>query len=172
MSSGSLDYAAFDVKGPRGSGSVLIDRPDKRMMRIRYLTPVLILFVGAIIYAMPIGDLKIVFLPLTWLFAMAVVYSVTMHEILARAVYTVTTEYIESESGIVGKSVRTIPISYIRDVTYGQNPIQSVLGLSDITVSATNGDKIVLKDVAHGKAKRDIISQLLLSQASGNQRKS
>ena len=54
---------------------------------------------------------------------------------------TVTAEYVESESGIVGKKVRTIPIGYVRDVTYGQNLIQSMLGVSDITVSGTNGDR-------------------------------
>jgi uncharacterized membrane protein YdbT with pleckstrin-like domain len=97
---------------------------------------------------------------------MAIVYSLTMHEILARAVYRVTAEYIESESGIVGKKVRTIPISYVRDVTYGQNPFQSVLGISDITVSATNGDKIVFKDVVDGKQKLDLISKLMLSKST------
>ncbi len=169
---GTVDYSAFDMGRPRSSGSVLIDRPDKRMMRVRYFAPVLILCIGTIIYSLPIGDLKVVFLPLTWLFAMAVVYSVTMHEILARAVYTVTVEYIESESGILGKKVRTIPISYVRDVTYGQNFIQAMLGVSDITVSATNGDKIVLRDVADGMSKRDIISKLVLSDLPGNHRKS
>jgi len=165
MSAGSIDYGPLGIEKLRTSRSVLVDRPDKRMMRVRYLAPVLILCVGAIIYELPIGDLKVVFLPLTWLFAMALVYSVTMHEILARAVYTVTAEYIESESGIVGKRVRTIPISYVRDVTYGQNFLQAMLGISDITVSATSGDKIVLKDVADGKRKRDIISKLVLSHA-------
>src|SRR5262249_4619971 len=108
---------------------------------------------------------RVVFLPLTWLFAMALVYSVTMHEILARAVYTVTAEVIESESGIFGKKVRTIPISYVRDVTYGQNFIQSTLGLSDITVSATNGDKITFKDITDGNRKRDLISKLVLANS-------
>lgn len=172
MDAGTIDYGAFNMEKAFSSGSVLIDRPDKRMMKVRYLAPVLILCVGAIIYALPIGDLKVVFLPLTWLFAIAVVYSITMHEILARAVYTITAEYIESESGIVGKKVRTIPFSYVRDITYEQNVIQAMLGISDITVSATNGDKIVLKDVADGKPKRDVISQLVLSQSSGNYRTS
>jgi hypothetical protein len=103
MSAGSIDYDAFDIKRPRSSGSVLIHRPEQRMMWIRYLAPVLILSAGVIIYLLPVGDLKIVFLPFTWLFLMAIAYSVIMHEILARAVYTVTVEYIESESGIVGR---------------------------------------------------------------------
>ena len=172
MSAGSIDYGALGIEKSRTSRSVLVDRPDKRMMRVRYLAPVLILCIGAIIYELPIGDLKVVFLPLTWLFAMAVVYSVTMHEILARAVYTVTAEYIESESGIVGKKVRTIPISYVRDVTYGQNLIQAMFGVSDVTVSATNGDKVVLKDIADGKRKRDIIATLVVSKSPGNNRNS
>ena len=164
MNAGSIDYSAFDIDKPRGTGSVLIDRPDKRMMWVRYLAPASVLVIGAIVYLLPLGDLRVVFLPLIWLFAMALVYSVIMHEILARAVYTVTAEYIESESGIVGQKVRTIPISYVRDVTYNQNLIQSVLGVSDITVAATNGDRIVLKDVANGKWKRDLISKLMLSK--------
>jgi len=164
MSAGTIDYGASGVEKHRTSRTGFVDRPDKRMMRVRYLAPVLILFIGAIIYALPIGDLKVVFLPLTWLFAMALVYPVIMHEILAKAVYAVTTEYIEAETGIVGKRVRTIPIRYVRDVTYGQNLMQAMLGVSDITVSATNGDKIVLKDVADGKRKRDIISDLVLSK--------
>jgi uncharacterized membrane protein YdbT with pleckstrin-like domain len=154
MSAGTIEYGALGIEKPRTSKTVLVDRPDKRMMRVRYLAPALVLCIGAIIYALPIGDLRVVFLPLTWLFAMALVYAFTMHEILARAAYTVTAEYIESESGIVGKKVRTIPISYVRDVTYGQNLMQAMLGIADITVSATNGDKIVLKDIEDGKRKR------------------
>ena len=53
-----------------------------------------------------------------------------------------------------------------------QNVIQAMFGVSDITVSATNGDKIVLKDVADGKRKRDIISTLVVSKSPGNNRKS
>lgn len=165
MSAGTIEYGALGVEKPQTSRSVLVDRPDKRMMRVRYLAPVLILCIGAIIYALPIGDLKVVFLPLIWLFAMALVYAVIMHEILAKAVYTVTAEYIESESGIVGKKVRTIPISYVRDVTFGQNPIQALLGVSDVTVSATNGDKITFKDITDGNQKRDLISKLVLSKS-------
>ncbi len=165
MNARSMDYEAFDIGKPRNPGAVLVDHPDKRMMRVRYLAPALVLGIAAIVYLLPLGELRVVFLPLTWLFAMALVYSLIMHEILARAVYTVTAEYVESESGIVGKKIRTIPASYIRDVTYDQNFIQSMLGLSDITVSATNADKIVLKDIADGNRKRDLISKLVLSKS-------
>ena len=165
MGARTINYGVLGIETPRTSKTVLVDRPDKRMMRVRYLVPALIVCIGAIIYALPMGDLKVVFLPLTWLFAMAVVYSVIMHEILAKAVYTVTAECVESESGIFGKKVRTIPISYVRDVTYGQNAIQSLLGLSDVTVSAANGDKITFKDIADGSHKRDVISKLVLSKS-------
>ena len=164
MNARSMDYSTFGIEKPRHPDAILVDHPDKRMMRVRYLAPTLVLAIAAIVYVLPIGDLRVVFLPLTWLFGMALVYSLIMHEILARAVYTVTPEYIESESGIVGKKVRTIQISYVRDITYGQNFVQAMLGISDITVSATNGDKIVLKDVTDGKPKRDIISQLVLAK--------
>jgi membrane protein YdbS with pleckstrin-like domain len=165
MNARSIDYDAFDIGKPPSAGAVLVDHPDKRMISVRYLAPALVLGIAAIVYFLPLGGLRVVFLPLTWLFAMALVYSLIMHEILARAVYTVTAEYVESESGIVGKKVRTIPISYVRDVTYGQNPIQSMLGLSDITVSAANGDKITFKDIADGNRKRDLISKLVLSKS-------
>jgi uncharacterized membrane protein YdbT with pleckstrin-like domain len=170
MNAGSIDYGALGIEKPRTPGAVLVDRPDKRMMRVRYLAPALVLGIAAIAYLLPLGDLRVVFLPLTWLFAMALVYAGIMHEILARAVYTVTPEYVESESGMFGKKVRTIPISYVRDVTSGQNLIQSILGLSDITVSATNGNKIVLKDVAEGNRKRDLISALMVSRSPGAER--
>jgi uncharacterized membrane protein YdbT with pleckstrin-like domain len=165
MNAGSIDYSTFGLEKPRQTDAILVDRPDKRMMWVRYLVPALVLAVAAIVYVLPLGDLRVVFLPLAWLFAIAIVYSIIMHEILARAVYTVTSEYVESESGIVGKKLRTIPITYVRDVTYGQNLIQSLLGLSDIAVSATNGDRIVLKDIADGKEKHELISKLVLSKA-------
>lgn len=165
MGARTIDYGAFDTDRPRRSGPVLIDRPDKRMMRLRYLVPVGILCIGVIVYVLPIGDIRIVFLPLIWLFAMALVYSLIMHEILARAVYTITPDYVESESGIVGKKIRTMPMRSVRDVTYGQNFIQAVLGISDITVSAPNGDKITLKDVADGNRKRELISKLVLTNS-------
>jgi uncharacterized membrane protein YdbT with pleckstrin-like domain len=165
MNARSIDYSSFGVEKPRHPDAILVDHPDKRMMRMRYLAPGLVLAIAAIVYVLPIGDLRVVFLPLIWLLAMALVYSIIMHEILARAVYTVTPEYVESESGIIGKKVRTIPIAYVRDVTYGQNFIQSMLGLSDITVSATSGDKITFKDIAAGDRKRDLISKMVLSKS-------
>lgn len=41
------------------------------MIGVRYLAPVLILCIGAVIYELPIGDLKVIFLPLTWLPSLA-----------------------------------------------------------------------------------------------------
>jgi hypothetical protein len=47
-----------------------------------------------------------------------------------------------------------------------------MLGISNITVSATNGDKIVLKDVSDGKRMLDLISKSMVSKSPGSDRKS
>ena len=54
-----------------------------------------------------------------------------------------------------------IPLSYVRDVTYNQNFIQAMFDVSDITVSAPNGDKVVLNNLRNGEATREIIWKLV-----------
>ena len=69
---------------------------------------------------------------------------------LSKAVYRLTNEHIEEEYGIVYKRLRRIPLSCVRDVTHSQNFLQAIFGVSSITVSPTNGDRIVLSNVKHG----------------------
>lgn len=80
-----------------------------------------------------------------------------------------TDEHIEEEYGIVYKRLRRIPLSYVRDVTYDQNFLQAMFGVSSITVSPTNGDKIVLSNVADGARTREAIWNLVVSKAPHGQ---
>jgi hypothetical protein len=82
----------------------------------------------------------------------------------------VTPEYVEEEGGIVWKRLRRIPLSYVRDVTFDENLIQTKLGTSTITVSATNGDKIVLDNVKCGREMQEVIWKRVLSMSPSPQR--
>ena len=103
-------------------------------------------------------------------FILTLVYSVSSYDELSRAEYTVTSEYVESRTGIIEKRVRNIPLSYVRDVTLDQNFIQALVGVSTITVSTTNGDKIEIKNIVDGDRKRDLLSNLMLSKLASVQR--
>src|SRR5262249_23079948 len=95
----------------------------------------------------------------------AAVYPVGMYEALSKAVFRVTDQYVEEEVGIIWKRTRRIPLSYVRDVTYDQNFSQAIFGVADITVSTTNGDKIVLNNLKGGEGTRETIWKLVLSKA-------
>ena len=148
------------------SRAVLTDQPDMRLVRASFVVPLLVLTVGAIVYSLPIDTaIKVGFSPLIAVFILTLVYSVSSYDELSRAVYTVTPEYVESRTGIIEKRIRNIPLSYVRDVTHDQNVIQAMFGVSTITVSTTNGDKIVLRDVLDGNRKRDLIAKQALSKS-------
>lgn len=76
-----------------------------------------------------------------------------------------TTEYIEARTGTIEKRVRRIPISYIRDVTLSQNFLQAPFGTYNITVAATNGDKVVLENVTDRERKQEVIWEIVLSKS-------
>ena len=82
-----------------------------------------------------------------------------------KAVYSLTDHHIEEKYGIIHRRVRRIPLSYVRDVTYDQNFLRAMFGVSSITVSPTNGDKIVFSNVRDGEQTREIIWKLLLSKS-------
>ena len=84
---------------------------------------------------------------------------------LARSTYAVTREHIEQESGVISKRSRSLPLCYVRNVTYDQSVIQALFGLSTITVSSTNGNQIRLQHVRDGKEKRELIWKLVLSKS-------
>lgn len=85
------------------------------------------------------------------------------HAMLRSSVYTITPEYIEGRSkiGIIEQHSRRIPIAYIRAVTADADITQQLYNLGSVTVSATNGDSIVFRDIPDPEATRDIISQLI-----------
>ena len=90
-----------------------------------------------------------------------------MYETLANAVFKVTNEHIEEEGGLIWKTQHRIPLSYVRDVTYDQNFLQAMFGASSVTISPTNGNKIVLSNISNGEEIRETIWNLVLSKSPG-----
>ena len=164
------DYATNNT-GTARAGVLLTDRPDMRVIRLSLLSGILalLLIVGIIVFVIPMDQgnrygllgfaaifgYVVISVPLIWYAA------------LARATYTVTREHIEQESGVISKRFRSLPLCYVRDVTYDQSVIQAMFGLSTITVSTTNGNQIRLQHVRDGKEKRDLIWKLVLSKSPG-----
>src|SRR5262245_2196290 len=87
-----------------------------------------------------------------------------MYEALGNAIYTVTNAYIEKKGGVIWKTQHRIPLSYVRDVTYNQSFLQAVFRVSSVTVSTTNGNKIMLSNVPDGEMMRNHIWNLVVSQ--------
>ena len=168
MAARSINLRDFDPEttGSRG-GVVLSARPDMRLIKASFLVPVLVLLAGVAVYLLPLPLNSVItdYLVLPFIAMVAVgaaVYPVGMYEALAKAV---NDGYVEEESGIIWKRVRRIPLSYVRDVTYNQSFIQALFDVSDITVSATNGDKIVLNTLRGGEETRETIWKLVLSNS-------
>jgi membrane protein YdbS with pleckstrin-like domain len=165
MNETTMNYRGYGVDRSAGSRIVLTERPDMRAVTLGLLIPVLIVIAGLIASRIPTVHWSVIVLSFGGALLVALAKTLSMFEALVKARYTVTTDYIESEKGLFDKTVRTIPLSYVRDVTYEQGFIQARYGLSDITVSATNGDKIVLEQIRDGRQKRDIIWNLVLSNS-------
>jgi uncharacterized membrane protein YdbT with pleckstrin-like domain len=147
------------------TGAVVSDRPDMRIVKLGFLAAAFVAGTAGIVYLLPVSDsTKVAFLPLIVVFVVVLVYSIVMYETLAKTVFRVTPEYVEEEGGIVWKRLRRIPLGYVRDVTIDENLIQTKLGTSTITVSATNGDKIVLDNVKDGKEIQEVIWNRVLSR--------
>jgi uncharacterized membrane protein YdbT with pleckstrin-like domain len=173
MAARSINFREFNTETTDSRGGVVLSaRPDMRLIKASFLVPVLVLLAGVVVYLLPlpIDSVLTDYLVLPFIAMVAVgvaVYPVGMYEALAKAVFTVTDEYIEEKSGIIWKRVRRIPMSYVRDVTYNQSFIQAMFDVSDITVSATNGDKIVLNNLKGGEGTREVIWKLVLSKSLG-----
>ena len=156
-------------RGPGPILSVLITQPDMRLIKFGYLVPLAIMGAGLVgVLAsddegtrLAVGYGAVMFTFCTLLFFLS------FHARLRRANYTVTTEYIEAQIGTVKKTVRLIPLGYVRDVTLSQTLFQSFFDTSDITVAATNGDRIVLENVPEGKKNQEIIWKLVLAKSPG-----
>lgn len=165
MSATSINLGKFSLDSRSGDNVLLTARPDMRIVKLGFLAAALIAAVTGAIYVLPIPDgVKIAFLPLIGLFVVALVYSAIMYETLVNTVFRVTNECIEEEGGFIWKTQHRIPLSYVRDVTYDQNFLQGMFGVSSVTVSPTNGNKIVLSNIRDGEQTRDVIWKLLLSR--------
>jgi len=166
MASTSINVGKFEVDSVGGGNVLLTTRPDLRTLRIAFLAAALIAAAGVVVYVSPIdASLKVAFLPLAVLFVVIVAYSVIVYEALGNTVFIVTNEHIEENGGLIWKTQHRIPLSYVRDVTLDQNFLQAVFGLSSITVSPTNGDKIVLVNVQDGKTAQETIWKMVLANS-------
>jgi uncharacterized membrane protein YdbT with pleckstrin-like domain len=171
MSATSINVGKFSLDSRSGDNVLLTARPDMRIVKLGFLAAALIAIVAGTIYGLPIPDgVKIVFLPLVGLFVVALVYSAIMYETLVNTVFRVTNECIEEEGGFIWKTQHRIPLSYVRDVTYDQSFLQKMLGVSSVTVSPTNGNKIVLSNIMEGEGSRELIWKLVLSRSPRAQR--
>jgi membrane protein YdbS with pleckstrin-like domain len=171
MASTIINVEKFGIDSVGGDKALLSARPDMRIVKVCFLGALLIAAVAGTIYVSPISEgVKIAFLPLIPLFVVALVYSVIMFETLGNAVFKVTNEHLEEEGGFIWKTQHRIPLTYLRDVTYDQNFLQAMFGVSSITVSPTNGDKIVLSNVRDGEQMRETIWNLVLSSLPSQHR--
>ena len=170
MAAISVNLRDFGIDTTSTDKAVLTARPDMRIVKVSFLAPVLVLAAGVITYLLPLAidrDLQVAGSILIASIGLAGVVSLlVMYEGLAMAVYTVTAEHIEEEYGIIYKRLRRIPLSYVRDVTYDQNFLQVMFGVSSVTISPTNGNKIVLSNVRDGEGTRELIWKLVLSSSS------
>ena len=146
---------------------VMTDRPDMRPVKMLYLLP-LTLLIAVTLVCLLSKDWGFTFMFGLYVGGMAIMtllVSGSYHEKLWKAEYIITPDYVEAQTGTLEKSVRRIPLSYIRDVTLTQNLVQARLGLHNITVVATNGDKVVLQNVTDGKRKHEVIWGLVLAKS-------
>ncbi|MEK6320980.1 MAG: PH domain-containing protein [Acidobacteriota bacterium] len=165
--SASLRDSGIDTTS--ADGAVLTVRPDMRIVKFSFLGPVLVLAAGILAYLWPPGidrDFQLAGAALiAGIGVVGLACLLSLYEGLAKARYTVTNEYIEEEYGIIYKRLRRIPLSYVRDVTYDQNFFQSMFGVSSLTVSPTNGNKIVLNNLRDGEGTREAIWEFVLSRS-------
>ena len=119
--------------------SVLITQPDMRLIKFGYLVPLALMAAGIIGVLMSDDDgtrLAIGYGAAMFTFC-TLIFFLSFHARLRQANYTVTNEYIEAQIGTVKRTVRLIPLAYVRDVTLSQTFFQSFFDTSDITIAAT-----------------------------------
>lgn len=169
MASASINIGEYGIDSVGSDKAHLTIRADLRIVRVSLTFAVLPLMISIVTYLLPLPierDLKLALAVAIGTIGLAgMSFLLVMYEGLAKAVYTVTDEYIEETYGIVYKRLRRIPLSYVRDVTYDQNFLQAMFGVSSITVSPTNGDKIVLSNIRSGVGTRENIWKLVLSRS-------
>jgi uncharacterized membrane protein YdbT with pleckstrin-like domain len=170
MASTSINVGNFGINSDSSGKILLTTRPDLRILKVGFLAAALIALAGAVVYLAPIDDsLKAAFLPLAVLFVVILAYSVIMYEALGNTVFVVTNEYIEEKGGLIWRTQHRIPLAYVRDVNYSQTFLQAMFRVSSVTVSPTNGNKIVLSNIADGTVTRETIWKLVVSKSPGQQ---
>jgi membrane protein YdbS with pleckstrin-like domain len=171
MASTSINVGSFGIDTTRSDQAILTARPDMSIIKVSFVPPLLMVGAGIMAYLAPLPidwDDKVAVLALiAGIGLVGVGCMIFLYEGLSKAVYTLTNESIEEEYGIVYKGLRRIPLSYVRDVTCTQNFLQKMFGLSSITVSPTNQNKIVLSNIRDAEAVREIIWKLVVSRAPG-----
>lgn len=174
MASASINIGERRIDSVGSDKALLTTRADMRIVKVSLIATVLPLMVSIVTYLSPLPierDLKLaIAVAIATIGLAGISFLLVMYEGLAKAVYTVTDEHIEEEYGIVYKRLRRIPLSYVRDVTYDQNFLQAIFGVSSITVSPTNGDKIVLSNIRDGEGARERIWNLVLSRSPREKR--
>lgn len=151
---------------------ILTDRPDLRLIKLSYLVPLLLIATGVLILLLPLNEGAKFSLGFALAIALAgtLTFSISSHARLRTASYTITDGYIEAQTGTFEKTTQRIPIGYIRDVTHRQHFFQSLFAISDIKVTATNGDSVMLENVSEGIRKREIIWEIVLAKSPGASR--
>ena len=171
MASTSINVGKFGINSTSNGNVLLTTQPDLRILTVGFLAAALIAVAGAVVYLSPIDtSLKVAFLPMAVLFVVVLAYSVIMYEALGNTVFVVTNDYIEEKGGLIWKTQHRIPLTYVRDVTYDQNILQAMFGVSSVTVSPTNGRKIVLSNVPDGERTQEAIWNLVLARSHCSQR--
>jgi membrane protein YdbS with pleckstrin-like domain len=169
MAATSVNLRDFSIDTTSTDKAVLTARPDMRIVKFSFIAPVLVLTASVIAYLLPLAIDRDIQLAGSFFIAGIGLVGITsllaLYEGLGKAVYRVTPEHIEEEYGIIYKRLRRIPLSYVRDVTYDQNFLQAMFGVSSVTVSPTNGHKIVLSSIRDGEGTRDVIWRLVLSRS-------
>lgn len=171
MGATSINVGKFSIDSVGSDKTLLTARPDIRIVKLGFLAAVLIAVAGIVVYLLPISEsAKVAFMPLGVLFIATLAYCAILYEGLATAVYTVSKEYVEEQGGVFWKTQHRVPLSYVRDVSYGQNFLQAMFGVSSVTISPTNGNKIVLSNISDGSATREAIWKLVLSESPSQRR--
>lgn len=170
MASTSIHVTRLGVDSATSDKALLTARPDMRIVKLGFLAAALIAVAGAVVYLSPLDDsLKAGFLPLAVLFIVTLAYSAIVYEALRNAVFTVTTEYVQEQGGVLFRTQHRLPLAYVRDVTYSQSFLQAIFGVSSVTVSPTNGNKVVLSNIKDGEATREAIWKAVLSKSPNQQ---
>jgi uncharacterized membrane protein YdbT with pleckstrin-like domain len=168
MASASITMGNYRADSAGRDKAVLTARPDMRIVKYSFLAPALALIASIVSYLWPLEidrDLHLAGSTLIATFGLgAISFLLVLYEGPVNAVYSLSDQHIEEKYGIIYKRVRQIPLSYVRDVTYHQNFLQALFGVSSITVSPTNGDKIVLSNVSDGEHTRETIWRLVLTK--------